>query len=595
MADKPDVNAIRCDDSYREIVEGQSEPICRFETGGMLCFVNQAFVQTFADGETRPANFFDLAPEQERLRIRASLASLSERSPTGSFEYRVVDREGRTRWFQWNIRAFFDAQRQTRAYQAVGRDITTRKIAEEALLQVSSEKESLRLNLEAVFQSIPDGILTIDQNFMVVRANKAAETILGGGAAEPGQSLARGEEPWRAALREVVDQTIRTREGVREFRIDFRQDGLARVLVANSSPLLDHHGACSGTVLVVRDITRLADLERKLSERHRHQNIIGKSPGMLAIYELLEQLAAVDTTVLVLGESGTGKELVVDALHFGGPRAKGPLVKVNCSALSENLLESELFGHVKGAFTGAVQDSVGRFQAAEGGTIFLDEIGDISPRIQLKLLRGLERKEFERVGDNRTYRADVRVVAATNVDLLEKVRQGLFREDLYYRLKVVAVRLPALRDRKEDIPLLADHFLRHFSQTFGKNVAGLEADALAVFMRYGWPGNVRELKHAMEHACLLCRGERIAVRDLPSELIDFSLSSRARPLAERPPEAAGDAPHLTRGARPRDLARDEVLDALSRAGGNKAKAARLLGMSRRTLYRKLEDLDIDAT
>ncbi|EPR37499.1 PAS modulated sigma54 specific transcriptional regulator, Fis family [Desulfovibrio sp. X2] len=577
---------------YREIVEGQSEPVCRFLPDGSLTFANQAFSRLFGAGEPLPQSFFELAPVSDRSRIRLSLSGLTGKAPTGSLEQRVLDSGGRTRWLQWNVRALFGEDGAVAEYQAVGRDITTRRVAEEALLQVTSEKESLRLNLEAVFQSIPDGILTVDQDFHIVRTNKAARNMLGGGEPlEPGRSLAEGQESWRLALMEVVRQTLRSREGVSEFRIDCLQDDLPRVLVANSSPLLDHQGTFSGAVVVVRDITRLDDLERKLSERHRFQNIIGKSPQMQAVYGLLEQLAAVDTTVLVLGESGTGKELVVDALHYGGPRAKGPLVKVNCSALSESLLESELFGHVKGAFTGAVSDKAGRFQAAEGGTIFLDEIGDISPRIQLKLLRGLERKEFERVGDNRTYRADVRVVAATNVDLLDKVRQGQFREDLYYRLKVVVVRLPPLRERKEDVPLLADHFLRHFAKSFGKSLDGLDEAALALFMRYPWPGNVRELKHSLEHAALLSRGSRVVVDDLPQELADFAHgTNQPRALFG----TAGDAAAVSgEGARrPADLGRADFLDALARTDWNKAKAARLLGISRRTLYRKLDELRI---
>lgn len=605
------------EDLYREIVDGQSEPVCRFLPDGHLTFANNAFVQAFSSG-IQPRNFYDLSPQSERARIRLSLGGLTRKSPTGSFENRVTGQNGRLRWFQWNVRTIFGPDGDPAEHQAVGRDITTRKIAEEALLQVTSEKESLRLNLEAVFQSIPDGIVIVDQDFRIVRTNKRGADVLGGGEhAEPGRRLDEGGDPWRAALLEVVRQTLRTRQAVHEFRIDCRQDEPPRVLVVNSAPLLDHVGAFVGAVMVLRDITRLDDLERKLSERHRFQNIVGKSAQMRQVFDLMEQLAAVDTTVLVLGESGTGKELVVDALHYGGPRAKGPLIKVNCSALSESLLESELFGHVKGAFTGAVSDKMGRFQAAEGGTIFLDEIGDISPRIQLKLLRGLERKEFERVGDNRTYRADVRVVAATNVDLLEKVRQGQFREDLYYRLKVVVVRLPALRERKEDIPLLVDHFLRLFSQGFNKDVVGLDQETLAGFMRYTWPGNVRELKHALEHACLLCRGSRVMISDLPAELVEFirdlggELPGASCPVADgtdgsfpAPPGPAWSAgvhpaafPY-SRGLparRPADLSREEILDGLSRTGWNKAEAARLLGISRRTIYRKIEELDIRRT
>jgi len=292
----------------------------------------------------------------------------------------------------------------------------------------------------------------------------------------------------------------------------------------------------------------------------------------------------VESTVLITGESGTGKELVAEALHFGGARSKGPLIKVNCSALSESLLESEIFGHTRGAFTGAIRDKIGRFEAAENGTIFLDEIGDISPRIQLNLLRVMERKEFERVGDSRTRKANVRVLAATNVDLLEKIRQGLFREDLYYRLKVMVIHLPPLRQRTEDIPLLTAHFISHFQASFGKNITKCSDEVMRLFMTYPWPGNVRELKHSLEHACILCPGGEITTAHLPADLLTSLPAGLLRPLSPRPGPAAS-AP-----ARPgsRGLSPDDITQALAQAGNNRAKAARLLGIDRRTLYRNMD-------
>ncbi len=301
----------------------------------------------------------------------------------------------------------------------------------------------------------------------------------------------------------------------------------------------------------------------------------GMSPRMRSIFGMVRQLAAVDTTVLVTGESGTGKELIVEALHGLGPRAKGPLVKVNCSALSAGLMESELFGHVRGAFTGAVRDKVGRFDAAKGGTIFLDEIGDISPDIQLKLLRVLEQKEFERVGESVLRKADARVVTATNVNLWQKVKEGAFREDLYYRLRVMEVNLPPLRERTEDIPLLIEHFVRHFAQQLKRDVTGISSDLLSLFLRYPWPGNVRELKHAIEHAVVLCQSGNIGLAHLPAELAAFGGPGRG-------PGADMDVP----------LGRGEILAALSRTDWNKAKTARLLNISRSTLYRKMLELGV---
>jgi two-component system, NtrC family, response regulator HydG len=291
---------------------------------------------------------------------------------------------------------------------------------------------------------------------------------------------------------------------------------------------------------------------------------------MQAIYNLLESLTETNTTVLITGETGTGKELVAEALHYNSPEAVKPLVKVNCSALAENLLESELFGHVKGAFTGAIKEKIGRFQLADGGTIFLDEIGDLSPALQIKLLRVLQEKSFERVGDPRPISVELRVIAATNRDLREKIRQGEFREDLYYRLKVMEIELPPLRERHEDIPLLVEHFCDHFSKKLKKHITGVSDTVLNIFMNYHWPGNVRELEHALEHAFVLCRGDRIEIEHMPREIREYS---SPQPI---PPEL------------PTFDEAEAIRRVLQKTDGNKAKAARLLGMSRRTLYRKIE-------
>ncbi|OEU82040.1 MAG: sigma-54-dependent Fis family transcriptional regulator, partial [Desulfobacterales bacterium S5133MH4] len=343
-----------------------------------------------------------------------------------------------------------------------------------------------------------------------------------------------------------------------------------QVVTITTSPLLSRRGVFSGAVMVVRDETHLVSLERDLRKRRQFHGIIGKSEEMQKLYSLIEDLCNVQTTVLVTGESGTGKELVADALHYGGVRSNRPLVKVNCSALSENLLESELFGHVKGAFTGAVQDKVGRFQRADGGTIFLDEIGDISPSIQLRLLRVIAEKEFERVGDSTSIKVDVRIVAATNQDLRKKARRGEYREDLYYRLRVVEVALPPLRERREDLPLLVDHFIENFNKQFTKKIVAVSADVMKLFMNYPWPGNVREIEHSLEHAFVLCRQSIIGVNDLPPEFKDIA-ETKTSFLAN---EMEDDT--------------QAILQALEKTDWNKAKAARLLGISRQTLYRKIE-------
>jgi len=327
----------------------------------------------------------------------------------------------------------------------------------------------------------------------------------------------------------------------------------------------------------VRDVSRLVKLERASRERSRFGGMAGQSPAMLRLFDLIERLAGLPTTVLINGESGTGKELAAEALHRGGARAKGPLIKVNCSALSEHLLESELFGHVKGAFTGADRDKEGRFQAAEGGTVFLDEIGDISPAIQLKLLRFLECREFEPVGSSRTIRADVRVVAATNADLAAKVAVGQFRADLYFRLRVMVVTMPPLRERRGDIPLLTQQFLSEFGKAMHKNFTVPSLEVMDALTRHPWPGNVRELRHALEHACILCPGGAIGVEHLPPELTGCAGAPARANISGR-----------------NKTGREAMAEALALAGGNKSKAARLLGVNRRTVYRKIDEYGLDS-
>ncbi|GAB7082004.1 sigma-54 dependent transcriptional regulator [Megalodesulfovibrio paquesii] len=442
--------------------------------------------------------------------------------------------------------------------------------------RLETEKELLRLHLEAIFQSISAAVLTFDKDLQILSANSATHTVLRLNPDRlPGQSCARALGPRHEAFCHVVEQTLQ-QAPVREFRVELPAGEFpAQTLMLDCSPLQDAGQRRLGAVLLVRDITRLAGLERALKDRQSFRKIIGKSKQMQDMFQLVEELAKTDTSVLITGPSGTGKELVAEALHMSGPRASQQLVKVNCSALSENLLESELFGHVRGAFTGAVRDKIGRFKLAHRGTIFLDEIGDISPRIQLHLLRVLQEKEFERVGDTDTIKVDVRIIAATNVDLREKVRRGEFREDLFYRLKVVELQLPALKDRREDIPLLLDHFMALFARQLNKHIHGISEEALALIMDYHWPGNIRELKHALEHAFILCRGERIELEHLPKELR----------------EAAGaGAAGISSPAVSLDV--QALRDALVRTGGNKAKAARLLGISRQTIYRKLEEFGI---
>ena len=321
-------------------------------------------------------------------------------------------------------------------------------------------------------------------------------------------------------------------------------------------------------------------LRQQLDSKFGLKNIIGESPAMKEIFDVVQQVAPTRATVLVLGESGTGKELIAKALHQLSPRAQQPFVTVHCAALAPTLLESELFGHERGAFTGAHERRIGRFEQAQGGTLFLDEIGEIDATIQVKLLRFLGERTFERVGSNKTLTADLRLVAATNKNLEELVKAGKFREDLFFRLRVVEIELPPLRERTGDIPLLAQSFLREFAKENGKAVNDFTVDALEALMHFSWPGNVRELRTAVEHAVVLCRGERIALRDLPPSVRREGSASEARFLQGK---------DLT----VKDAEKQLIMRALKETDGNRTRAAGKIGMSRRTFHRKLHEYHLE--
>ncbi len=321
------------------------------------------------------------------------------------------------------------------------------------------------------------------------------------------------------------------------------------------------------------------NLQFRETLRHRYQigNIVGVSPGMIEVFKLIARVAPTRSTVLLTGESGTGKEVVARALHFNGPRAAGPFVTIDCAGLAEGILESELFGHVRGAFTGAVSTRRGLFESGHGGTVFLDEIGEMTPNTQAKLLRVLELQEVKAVGGNEPIRVDVRVIAATNRDLGADVAAGRFREDLFYRLNVVSIHIPPLRKRREDIPALADHFLRKYAEANGKAVGGFAPDAMARLEGYAWPGNVRELENAIERAVAVSRSPILLPEDLPGSLA----GPGGGPAA---PRAPAPAPLVSLD----EMTRQHLARVLSATGGNKKRTAEILGVDRRTLYRMLQ-------
>jgi two-component system response regulator AtoC len=344
------------------------------------------------------------------------------------------------------------------------------------------------------------------------------------------------------------------------------------------------------------------ELKQQLREKFRFDNIIGNSARMEQVYRLIERVANTDSTILLLGESGTGKELVAKALHYNSRRAAKHFVAVNCAALPEHLLESELFGHRKGAFTGAALDKIGLFQHADGGTIFLDEIGSMALSLQSKLLRFLQDKELRRVGDTKTTKVDVRMIAATNEPLQERLKQKNFREDLYYRISVIPIELPTLRDRTEDIPLLATHFVQLISQSHGGKPPRIADDVMTLLKVYRWPGNVRELQNAMERACALCDDGVITLKDLPERLLEkmsgLTTGAADRGLQKELADSVAGAAIFSRGGPPmslKDFLHQQELfyiaQTVKAAGGDKDKAAELLGISSSTLYRKITEAE----
>ncbi|MEQ8223642.1 MAG: sigma 54-interacting transcriptional regulator [Candidatus Eremiobacterota bacterium] len=434
---------------------------------------------------------------------------------------------------------------------------------------IVDEKDRYRSNLEAIFRSVKDGIITVDKDLNIIEINDSVKSICSLSGSSKGKPFNCAGCNGKICF-EALNKTIIEKEAVEVYRLECQSIHKAGQVVSLSiTPLIGRNGEFSGAVMVIKDETSLVKLEKTVKKRQSFHNITGKSEKMQHVYSLIEDLAPVSTTVLITGESGTGKELVAEALHYMSPRKDKSLVKVNCSALTETLLESELFGHVKGAFTGALKDKAGRFELAHKGTIFLDEIGDISPSLQLRLLRVLQEKEFERVGDSKTIQVDVRIVTATNKNLHDKVISGEFREDLYYRLNVVEINLPPLRERVEDLPVLSCFFVDKLNKKLNKNIRFISEDVQKLFVEYPWPGNIRELEHTLEHAFILCRRDIITIDDLPAKFKNF--------LSQKPQIKSSV-----------DDEKTSIMEALKKTGGNKAKAARLLGISRRTIYRKIE-------
>jgi len=433
--------------------------------------------------------------------------------------------------------------------------------------------------LSMIFDIMPTGVFAIlDQKSNIATLNRTATQILGIDTESViGKSARDVFEDRFPGIQKLIDETIQSKRPIKNFTLEIENpDAEIKSFLVSTNLKEGIHPEDIAVVLVLYDISEITRLRKAILSKHQFGQLIGSSEEMKKIYSLIQTIAQYDTTVLIVGETGTGKELVARTIHEFSHRSNGPFIPVNCSALASSLLESELFGHVKGAFTGAIKNRRGRFEVANDGTIFLDEIGTLSLDVQVKLLRTLQERIIERVGSSESLAINTRIISATNRDLSELISRGEFREDLYYRLKVFQINLPSLRERRLDIPLIANHFIEKYNRLYNRNIIGLSSKAKERLMNYYWPGNVRELENAIEHALVLAQGKVIESQYLPPE-IRFMKNNGTPPP---PPE--------------RDLNKEEekIRRALAAKAGNVSKAASALGMHRTTLWRKMREFGI---
>ncbi len=423
-----------------------------------------------------------------------------------------------------------------------------------------------------ILNSIADGVFTVNNKKQITSFNKAAERITGISSEE---AIGRPcYEVFRANVCEsgcILEQTIKTGQSIVNMPIYIVRADKKQIHISVSTALLrDKSGNVIGGVETFRDLTEINELRNEIRKQHSFGDIISKSEKMIRLFGILPQIANSNSTVLIEGASGTGKELIARAIHNNSPRREKPFVAVNCGALPDPLLESELFGYVAGAFTDAKKDKPGRFAMAKGGTIFLDEIGDISQALQVRLLRVLQERVYDPLGAVKSVNADVRVITATNKTLEDLIKKGIFRDDLYYRINVIKLSLPTLSERKEDIPLLVEHFIDHFNHITGKGISGVSDGAMAAIMHHNWPGNIRELENTIEHAFVLCQDGLIRLRHLPRHLIPEDRSML-----------------LTAGKTLKEIEKRAIQETLMRNNWKRMATARELGIDKNTLRRKM--------
>jgi PAS domain S-box-containing protein len=451
----------------------------------------------------------------------------------------------------------------------------------EELEERTTELIDQKNKLDAIFNSNIEGTFTIDDGWNVTSFNAAAEKITG-----YKESEAIGKKCWQIFNSTIcrngchMEQTMKKGKPTIGNELEIISKPGRRVPIrVNSAILINNKNEKIGAVETFIDISEIKNLSEHLDERFKYENIVGKNKEIKQIINVLESVSQTDSSVLITGESGTGKELAARAIHLNSHRRTGPFTAVNCSAFAESLIESELFGHEKGAFTGAIKSKVGRFELANGGTLFLDEIGDLSITVQTKLLRVLETREIERVGSNKPIKIDTRIIAATNKNLEREIEAGRFREDLYYRINVMNIQLPPLRERKDDLPILVNHFIEKFNSKFERNIKHFSSSAFDILMDYNWPGNIRELENVIEHCFVLCDSDIIQIEHLPKRL-------REREFNTIQGSDTNNFNHI------KDAERNIIINTLKKHNGNRSKTAEELNIHPTTLWRKMKKFNL---
>jgi len=523
--------------------------------------------------------------------LRYVKESINDKKTFTNLTLRITDKQGNVRQVLASVTPILKVE-SVLSVVLVFRDAFEMISLAEELEEKTYELLDQKNRLDAIFNSNIEGTFTIDNNWNITSFNRSAETITGYQKTE-----AIGRKCWdifnSKRCRNGCHMELTMSEGKSAIGIELdiinKTDKMVPIKV-NSAILRNNKQEIIGAVETFLDLSELKNLSSHLDEKYRFQNIIGKSKELQQANQVLESVSATNSTVLITGESGTGKELAARAIHINSSRHKAPFIAVNCSAFAETLIESELFGHEAGAFTGATKTKIGRFELAQGGTLFLDEIGDLSLGIQTKLLRVLENLEFERVGGNKTIKIDTRIIAATNKDLIKEIEISKFREDLFYRINVINIHLPPLRERKDDLPLLINHFIEHFNKKFSKSIQQFSASAFELLLEYRYPGNIRELENIVEHSFILCNGSIVEVEHLPKRIRE-SIDNKKEVQIEhnRNYLISKSTDYVDKIA----MAEKEViLTVLKKNNGNKRATAKELNIDSSTLWRKMKKLNI---